>query len=84
MCALFTPGLNMRKFLLVLVGFAAAPFSMANTLTDIDFFQLPGERFEVRMSFDTPPPQPKGYTIESISRFVVSFPNFIYKFCIMR
>lgn len=77
MCALFTPGLNMRKFLLVLVGFAAAPFSMANTLTDIDFFQLPGERFEVRMAFDSPPQMPQGYTIEKPARIVLDFPDAI-------
>lgn len=75
MCALFTPGLNMRKFLLVLAGFFVAPFSVANTLTDIDFFQLPGERFEVRMAFDSPPQAPQGYTIEKPARIVLDFPD---------
>ncbi|WP_378118551.1 type IV pilus secretin PilQ [Cellvibrio fontiphilus] len=75
MRALFTPGLNMRKFLTVLVGFLVAPISLANTLTDIGFFQLPGERFEVRMSFDSPPQIPQGYTIEKPARIVLDFPD---------
>lgn len=77
MRALFTPGLNMRKFLLVLTGVLIAPLSLANTLTDIGFFQLPGERFEVRMAFDSPPQNPQGYTIEKPARIVLDFPDAI-------
>ncbi|WP_425319578.1 type IV pilus secretin PilQ [Cellvibrio mixtus] len=77
MRALFTPGLNMRKFLLVLTGVLVAPLSLANTLTDIGFFQLPGERFEVRMAFDSPPQNPQGYTIEKPARIVLDFPDAI-------
>jgi len=77
MCALFTPGLNMRKFVVVFVGLVMSPFSLASTLNEINFFQLPGERFEVRMSFDTPPPQPKGYTIEKPARIVLDFPEVV-------
>ncbi|HEX7764223.1 MAG TPA: AMIN domain-containing protein, partial [Cellvibrio sp.] len=77
MRALFTPGLNMRKFLLVLAGVLVAPLSLANTLTDIGFFQLPGERFEVRMAFDSPPQNPQGYTIEKPARIVLDFPDAI-------
>ncbi len=77
MRALFTPGLNMRKFLLALTGVLVAPLSLANTLTDIGFFQLPGERFEVRMAFDSPPQNPQGYTIEKPARIVLDFPDAI-------
>jgi type IV pilus assembly protein PilQ len=77
MRALFTPGLNMCKFLLVLAGVLVAPLSLANTLTDIGFFQLPGERFEVRMAFDSPPQNPQGYTIEKPARIVLDFPDAI-------
>lgn len=77
MCALFTPGLNMRKFVVAFVGLVMSPFSLASTLNEINFFQLPGERFEVRMSFDTPPPQPKGYTIEKPARIVLDFPEVV-------
>ncbi len=77
MCALFTPGLSMRKFALALIGVIASPILWANTLKDIDFSQLPGERFEVRMAFDAPPPEPKGYTIEKPARIVLDFPDVV-------
>ncbi len=77
MRALFTPGLNMRKFFMALVGLIVSPLTFAGTLTEINFFQLPGERFEVRMSFDSPPPEPKGYTIEKPARIVLDFPDVI-------
>lgn len=77
MCALFTPGLNMRKFLLALIGFVMSPVSWASTLKSIDFSQLPGERFEVRMAFDVAPPEPKGYTIEKPARIVLDFPDVV-------
>lgn len=77
MCALFTPGLNMRKFVVALFSLIASPLALASTLNDINFFQLPGERFEVRMSFDTAPPEPKGYTIEKPARIVLDFPDVV-------
>lgn len=77
MCALFTPGLNMYKFTAVLIGVIASPLLWANTLKTIDFSQLPGERFEVRMAFDSPPPEPKGYTIEKPARIVLDFPDVV-------
>ncbi|HEY0894208.1 MAG TPA: type IV pilus secretin PilQ, partial [Cellvibrio sp.] len=67
----------MRKFVVAFVGLVMSPFSLASTLNEINFFQLPGERFEVRMSFDTPPPQPKGYTIEKPARIVLDFPEVV-------
>lgn len=77
MCALFTPGLNMRKFVLAFVSLVISPLTLASTLSEINFFQLPGERFEVRMSFDAPPPEPKGYTIEKPARIVLDFPDVV-------
>ncbi len=67
-------GLNMRKILLLLVSMAS-PLALASTLNDITFSQLPGERFEVRMAFDSVPPEPKGYTIEKPARIVLDFPD---------
>ena len=77
MCALFTPGLNMRKFVVAFVSLMASPLIWASTLNEINFSQLPGERFEVRMAFDTPPPEPKGYTIEKPARIVLDFPEVV-------
>ncbi len=47
----------------------------AANLEDISFSELPGERFEVRMSFSEPPAAPAGYTIEQPARIVLDFPN---------
>jgi len=77
MRALFTPGLNMRKFVVVLIGMMVSPLALASTLKEINFFQLPGERFEVRMAFDTLPQTPKGYTIEKPARIVLDFPEVV-------
>src|SRR6218665_648572 len=77
MCALFTPGLNMRKFVVAFICLLTSPLLWASTLNEINFFQLPGERFEVRMSFDSLPPEPKGYTIEKPARIVLDFPEVV-------
>jgi type IV pilus assembly protein PilQ len=63
----------MRKFVVAVVGLIASPLIWASTLNEINFFQLPGERFEVRMAFDTLPAEPKGYTIEKPARIVLDF-----------
>jgi type IV pilus assembly protein PilQ len=67
----------MRKFVVTVVGLIASPLIWASTLNEINFFQLPGERFEVRMAFDTLPPEPKGYTIEKPARIVLDFPEVV-------
>lgn len=45
----------------------------AQTLSDVRFSELPGERFEVRMQFDELPEDPVGYTIEQPARIVLDF-----------
>lgn len=47
----------------------------ANTLEDISFSALPGDKFEVRMQFSDTPPEPEGYTIEEPARIFIDFPN---------
>jgi len=76
MCALFSLGLNMRNLVLFMVCMVS-PLAWANTLNKIDFSQLPGERFEARLSFDSTPPTPKGYTIEKPARIVLDFPDVV-------
>ncbi len=76
MRALFLMGLKMRKLLLLLVA-SLAPAVWATTLNDIRFSELPGERFEVRMNFSGPPPEPTGYTIERPARIVLDFPQVV-------
>ncbi|WP_417568344.1 type IV pilus secretin PilQ [Marinobacter sp.] len=43
----------------------------AVTLEDVSFSSLPGERLEVTLEFDGPPPEPTGYTIERPARIAV-------------
>jgi type IV pilus assembly protein PilQ len=76
MMALFSLGLNMRNLLLFMIC-VSSPLAWANTLNKIDFSQLPGERFEARLSFDSAPPQPQGYTIEKPARIVLDFPDVV-------
>ena len=45
------------------------------TLKDIQFASLPGDKTEIRMSFDGAPPNPKGYTIEQPARIVLDMPG---------
>jgi len=44
-------------------------------LEDIDFVALPGDRFEVKMSFSDVPPEPQGYTIDNPARIVLDLPG---------
>ncbi len=54
----------------------AASVGWADTrLTAIEFSSLPGDRTEIRMSFDGAPPAPTGYTIEQPARIVLDMPG---------
>ncbi len=44
-------------------------------LQEIEFASLPGDKTEIRMTFDSPPPQPSGYTIEQPARIVLDMPG---------
>jgi len=65
----------MFKKLNVCVGVIAiglwSGLASAVTLKDVSFSSLPGERLEVTMQFDGPPPEPTGYTIERPARIAV-------------
>jgi type IV pilus assembly protein PilQ len=41
----------------------------------IEFSSLPGDKTEIRMQFDAPPPEPQGYTIESPARIALDLPG---------
>ena len=61
--------------LAILVMSLVSPVVLASTLTKVDVAQLPGDKFEIRMTFDEAPPEPKGYTIERPARIVLDFPD---------
>ncbi|MCG8611083.1 MAG: type IV pilus secretin PilQ [Pseudomonadales bacterium] len=45
------------------------------TLNDVSFASLPGDKTEIRFSFDQTPPMPKGYTIERPARIALDIPD---------
>lgn len=74
MTAPFSLRLSMRN-LAILMVMLVSPLALASTLKKVDISQLPGDKFEIRMSFDEAPPEPKGYTIERPARIVLDFPD---------
>ncbi|RON59500.1 fimbrial protein [Pseudomonas fluorescens] len=52
-----------------------SPMVLAANLKTLDVAALPGDRVELKLSFDGPPPQPKGYTTESPARIAVDLPG---------
>lgn len=49
--------------------------SMAADLLDLRFSSLPSGSFEAQLQFDSPPPEPQGYTIEKPARISLDFPG---------
>ncbi|MBV4460731.1 type IV pilus secretin PilQ [Pseudomonas sp. COR58] len=52
-----------------------SPMVSAATLKALDVAALPGDRVELKLSFDGPPPQPKGYTTDSPARIALDLPG---------
>jgi type IV pilus assembly protein PilQ len=48
-----------------------SPFVLAAEITDLQFASLPGDQVEITLSFDEPPPEPRGYTIEQPARIAL-------------
>jgi len=70
----------LKKSVMVLVGWLAFLGASSHAwaqvlLEDISFATLPGDRFEVQMSFSGTPPTPEGYTIENPARIVLDLPG---------
>jgi type IV pilus assembly protein PilQ len=58
-------------WLIAAFSWIAAAGVQATTMQAIEFSSLPGDTTEIRMKFDGPPPDPKGYTIESPARIAL-------------
>ena len=70
----------LKKSVLMLVGLSlslgvSSQVLAQVSLEDISFVALPGDRFEVKMSFSDSPPAPEGYTIDSPARIVLDLPG---------
>ena len=58
-----------------LAGILLAAPAWSATMQSVEFTSLPGDRTEIRMNFDSPPPTPAGYTIEQPARIVLDMPG---------
>jgi type IV pilus assembly protein PilQ len=56
-------------FVILLVVFSPTAFGV--TMENIEFSSLPGDKTEIRMTFDGTPPSPTGYTIEQPARIAL-------------
>lgn len=72
---------SIRSCVKGVAGFLAmllvAPVWAASTLEAIEFSSLPGDRTEIRLTFDGVPPEPTGYTIEQPARIVLDLPGVV-------
>ncbi|MFT5576066.1 MAG: type IV pilus assembly protein PilQ [Bermanella sp.] len=66
---------NLQRYLLWVACVILCPSVLAAELRDIQFSSLAGGRFEARLSFDSHPPEPKGYTIEKPARIALDLPG---------
>ena len=62
-----------KIYMLIMLVCFISKFTYASTIQDISFSELPGERAEIRLTFDSPPSEPSGYTIEKPARIVLDF-----------
>ncbi|KAF2392344.1 MULTISPECIES: type IV pilus secretin PilQ [Pseudomonas] len=56
-----------------------SPMVQAATLNALDVAALPGDRVELKLTFDGPPPPPHGYTTESPARIALDLPGVVSK-----
>ncbi len=69
-------GISRQTIQLTVVVLAlSGSYAGAANLEGIDFASLPGDKTEIRMRFDSTPPQPSGYTIEQPARIVLDMPG---------
>jgi type IV pilus assembly protein PilQ len=54
-----------------------SPMVQAATLKALDVAALPGDRIELKLAFDEPPPTPNGYTTESPARIALDLPGVV-------
>lgn len=54
-----------------------SPMVLAANLKTLEVAALPGDRVELKLSFDGPPPTPRGYTTESPARIALDLPGVV-------
>ncbi|QJI42804.1 type IV pilus secretin PilQ family protein [Pseudomonas sp. ADAK2] len=56
-----------------------SPMVLAANLNALDVAALPGDRVELKLTFDGPPPPPHGYTTEQPARIALDLPGVVSK-----
>ncbi|WIE51086.1 type IV pilus secretin PilQ [Pseudomonas sp. GM17] len=54
-----------------------SPMAMAASLKALDVAALPGDRLELKLTFDGPVPEPRGYTTDQPARIALDLPGVI-------
>ena len=62
---------RLTRLLIALVSLVFSSSVLAAVMEDIEFSSLPGDKTEIRMIFDSMPPDPTGYTIEQPARIAL-------------
>ena len=70
-------GGRLGRWVSVLLALVVAVPAWSATIENIEFSSLPGDKTEIRLTFDSPPPEPTGYTIEQPARIVLDMPGVV-------
>lgn len=63
------------RFSLSVAALLLSPALLAASLNNLDVAALPGDRVELRLTFDEPIAAPRGYTIEQPARIAIDLPG---------
>lgn len=66
---------SLSRFGISLLALLVSPAVLASTLQGLDVASLPGDRVELKLTFDEPVTAPRGYTIEQPARIALDLPG---------
>ena len=66
---------SLSRLSVALMAVLLSPALLAANLQDLDVASLPGDRVELKLSFDEPVTAPRGYTIEQPARIALDLPG---------
>jgi len=66
---------SFSRFGLSVAAFLLSPALLAASLNNLDVAALPGDRVELKLTFDEPITAPRGYTIEQPARIALDLPG---------
>ena len=66
---------SLSRFGISLLALLVSPAVLAATLQGLDVASLPGDRVELKLTFDEPVSAPRGYTIEQPARIALDLPG---------